>query len=110
LGGGQRKDRPQALAAGEQAVTHGLADLCRAGRCRRKVTLERRIDVDPTRFEPVAKIAWPPERVARRWPHRVRSSPSASDAGAALISPRSLRISTRRSASSSLVWQKRDSD
>ena len=50
------------------------------------------------------------ERISgRRHAHpRSGSSPAANDAGAGFRSPRSLKISMRRSASSSLAWQKRE--
>ena len=104
FGRGERQHRPQPLAAGEQAVAHRLADARRAGRRRRQVAVERRVDV--------ARGARRASRADRRRvtarPVASASSP-ASAAGAGLISPRSLRISMRRSASSSFEWQKRDS-
>ena len=44
VGGGERQDRAQALAAGEQAVAHRLADERRAGGRRGQEPVERRVD------------------------------------------------------------------
>ena len=70
------------------------------------IAVERRVDVCRG-----ARRATSADRSRPRSPGPVtlvgRSPPS--DAGAGLISPRSLRISTRRSASSSFEWQKRES-
>ena len=108
FGGGERQHRTQPLAAGEQAVAHRLGDVGggRAGagagdsaRARRRPRARRASSQASERLE----VASPALTAL------VAVGVGASDAGAGLISPRSLRISMRRSASSSLEWQKRDS-
>ena len=96
--------RPQPLAAGEEAVAHRLVQAGRDAAAGPKMPIERPLDTLASRREPGI------ERL-RGGAHRDPVSPGSrpSDAGAGLTSPRSLRISMRRSASSSLAWQKRES-
>ena len=107
VGGGERQRRAQPLAAGEDAVAHRLADDRRARGRRREIALERLVDPDA---RVCSRNAASESEARRSRLSRVRRSVGSNeDAGAGFSSPRSLRISMRRSASSSRAWQKRDS-
>ena len=90
LGAGQYQQRPQPLAAGHQAVAHGVSHLGgHFGRCREK---PREGSLD---------FLSPHVYVLRERHDSSSSSGRRRDAGACLSSPRSLTISMRFSASSS---------
>ena len=52
----ERQHRPKALAAGQQAVAHGVGQLRGAGRGRWQRRVERALDLDPPRVEPRVEI------------------------------------------------------
>src|SRR4051812_40464272 len=93
---------PQPLAAGHEAVAHRLTNLggsCGAGG---QKSFERFVNLAALWLEPCPESHSAGGHFARVGS---LSSPRFGDAGE--ISPRSLRISIRRSAPSSLEWQNR---
>ena len=97
VGRGERQHGPEPFASGEHAVAHRLAHDARACRRHRQVVVERRVHAGAARFEKGG------ERIGGRTHDHPRSASSAGlaiEAGAGLRSPRSVRISIRRSASS----------
>ncbi len=107
----QRERRSQTLATGKYAVPYGLADDARTGWRPGQIVLERFVDAGARTAEKSFEWACGGHNRGQRFGGSAvdRSSPATSDAGAGLTSPRSFRISMRRSASSSRAWQKRES-
>ena len=90
----ERQDGPEPFASGEHAVAHRLAHDRGANRRRRQIPIQRGVDA-------CARVL---EKCDQRFGSHahLRSESSLTIAlGAGLSSPRSLRISMRRSASSS---------